>query len=296
MSAPKKSRLIPILLVALPIWLVASASFALVKYFQNEKAQERAAEQRFSQGVSTDRIADDLRKIVELLGERNTSTPQKLAATAAMIQGSLGPSNTGYVVNILKSPTDFPILQVIVPSEKGNAPPVWVLTSYDSPRDSRGAEKNASGLIATLAAAQALADKSPSRPIRFLFIPHVNETDAPILETALSVSQHIGEEHAAILCVESMGSAETLILTSRDTEATPSQEFKGLGQILGAEITCLGDDFDLASTLFETGLPAIRIATRPTLLPNEKDDKIPFAPTVAAATGRLIELIERLAR
>ena len=296
MSTPKKSRLIPILLLVLPAWLIASTAFALVKYFQNEKAQERAAEQRFSQSVSIDRIADDLRKIVELIGERNSSTPKKLAATASMIQGSLGPSNTGYEVNILKSPTESPILQVTVPGEKENASPVWILTSYDSPIGSRGAEKNASGLAATLAAAQALADTSPSHPIRFLFIPHVNESDAPVLETALAVSQHIGENHAAILCIESMGSAETLILTSRDTEATPTEEFKGLGQILGAEVTCLGDDFDLASTLFETGLPAIRIATRPTLLPNEKDDKVPFAPTVAASTGRLIKLIERLAR
>ena len=93
-----------------------------------------------------------------------------------------------------------------------------------------------------------------------------------------------------------MAFAETLILTSRDTEATPVEEFVGLGKILGAEVTCLGDDFDLASTLYETGLPAIRIATRPTLLPEEKDDKIPFAPTLAASTGRLIQLIQRLTK
>ena len=294
MSTSKKSPLIIILLVVLPVWLIASGAFALVKYFQNEKAEARAAEQRFSQSVSSERIADDLRKIVEIIGERNTSSPKKLAATASMIQGTLGISNTGYDVNIIKSPTDFPIIQVTVPSEKSNASPVWILTSYDSPLGSRGAEKNASGLAATLAAAQALADATPSRPIRFLFLPHVNEPDAPVLETALIVSKHIGENHAAILCVEAMASAETLILTSRDTEATPEEEFEGLGKILGAEVTCLGDDFDLASTLFETGLPAIRIATRPTLLPDEKDEKIPFAPTLAASTGRLIDLIEKL--
>ncbi len=296
MSGRKKFRLVPVLLVAVPLWLIASAGFALVKYFQNEKAEARAAEQLFSQSVSSERIADDLRKIIGIIGERNTASPKKLAATSSMIQGSLGPSNTGYDVSLIKSPSDFPIIQVTVPSEKDSASPVWILTSYDSPLGSRGAEKNASGLASTLAAAQALADATPSRPIRFLFLPHVNELDAPVLETALTVSKHIAENHAAILCVEAMASAETLILTSRDTEATPEKEFEGLGKILGAEVTCLGDDFDLASTLFETGLPAIRIATRPTLLPDEEDDKVPFAPTLAASTGRLIELIERLSR
>ena len=296
MSARKKFPVVPVLLVVLPLWLIASTGFALVKYFQNQKAVARAAEQRYSQSVSSERIDDDLRKIVGIIGERNTASPNKLSATASMIQGLLGPSNTGYDVNVLKSPTGFPILQATVPGEKSRASPIWILTSYDSPPGSLGAEKNASGLAATLAAAQALADTTPSRPIRFLFIPHVNEPDAPVLETALIVARHIGENHAGILCVEAMGAAETLILTSRDTAATPNEEFEGLGKILGAEVVCLGDDFDLASTLFETGLPAIRIATRPTLLPDEEDDKLPFAPTLAASTGRLIELIERLSR
>lgn len=296
MSDRKKFPIMPVLLVVLPVWLIASTGFALVKYFKNEKAEARAAEQRFSQSVSADRIADDLRKIVEIIGERNTASPKKLSATASMIQGLLGPSNTGFDVKVLNGPADFPILQVTVPSEKENASPVWILTSYDSPPGSRGAEKNASGLAATLAAAQALADASPSRPIRFLFLPHVNEPEAPVMETALAVSQHIGENHSAIICVEAMAADEELILTSRDTEATPTNEFEGLGKILGAEVTCLGDDFDLASTLFETGLPAIRIATRPTLLPDEEDEKVPFAPTLAASTGRLIELIQRMAK
>jgi hypothetical protein len=93
-----------------------------------------------------------------------------------------------------------------------------------------------------------------------------------------------------------MGDAEELILSSRDTEALPTTELDGLGKILGAEVICLGDDFDLASTLFEMNLSAIRVSTRPTLLPDENDDKLPFAPTLAASTGRLIELVNRLAK
>ena len=52
---------------------------------------------------------------------------------------------------------------------------------------------------------------------------------------------------------------------------------------------------DLASVLFEMNLPAVRVATRPILTPDEADDREPFAPTVAASAGRLVELIRRLA-
>ncbi len=296
MSSGKKIRWVPVLLVLLPAWLIASAAFALVKYFKNEKTAEIEAAQRFSQTVSSKQIADDLRKIITLVGERNTTTPKKLSATASMIQGLLGPSNTGYDVATIQGPAGFPVLQVTIPTEKADAAPIWLLTSYDSPPGSRGAEKNASGLAATLATAQALAAIKPAHPIHFLFLPHVNDPQSPVIETATVASNLISKAPApkAILCIEAMGAAENLILTSRDAEALPTTEFEGLGQILGAEVTCLGDDFDLASTLFEMNLPAIRIATRPTLLPDEDDNEIPSPETIAASTGRLIELVKRL--
>ena len=294
----KKSRIIPWLLVILPLWLLVSGGLALVKYFKDEKTDAAKEAQRFARSVSSESIADDLRKTVELIGERNTATPGKLSAVASMISGTLGPSNTGYEVKTIEGPAGFPILRIGVKSKSMDAAPIWILTSYDSPAGSRGGEKNASGLAATIAAAQALADSTPSRPIHFLFLPHANETDSPILETALSAAKLIREGPApkAILCVEAMGDAETLILSSRDTTAIPATEFEGLGQVLGAEVTCLGDDFDLASSLFEMDLPAIRVSTRPTLLPDEKDDKTPFAPTVAASAGRLVELVTRLSK
>lgn len=297
-EAEKKSRIIPWLLVILPLWLIASACFALVKYFKDEKADSAREEQRFARSVSVESLADDLRKTIEVIGERNTGTPEKLTAMASMIAGSLGPANTGYDVKSIRGPANFPILRVDIPTQKKGAAPIWLLTSYDSPPGSRGAEKNATGLAATLAAAQALAASTPSHPIHLLFLPHANEQEAPILETARIVSKLIADSPTprAVLCIEAMGDAETLILSSRDTTAIPAAEFAGLGKVLGAEVICLGDDFDLASTLFEMGLPAIRISTRPTLLPDEKDDKIPFAPTLAASTGRLVELVMRLSK
>ncbi|MFD2256903.1 M28 family peptidase [Luteolibacter algae] len=296
MAPQKKFRIVPLLLVLLPLWLIGSGAFALVKYFSQEKAELEETGKRFSRSVSTEDLADDLKKIITLVGERNTTKPAKLAATASMIQGLLGPANTGYKIGHIDSPSDFPIIHVSVPAKKSGNPPVWVLSSYDSPVGSRGAEKNATGLTAALAAARALADEKPAHDIHFVFLPHSNEADSPVIETAAAVREFIARAPSpqALLCIEAMGDSESLILTSRDTEAIPTTEFAGLGKVLGAEVICLGDDFDLASTLFEMNLPAIRIATRPTLLPDENDEQLPFAPTLAASTGRLIELIRRL--
>ena len=295
MSSKKKSRVVPWLLVILPVWLIASAAFALVKYFKDEKATQAEEEKRFARTVSSALIADDLRKIVTIIGERNSSKSTELRAMASMIQGSLGPSNTGYDINLVDGPADFPLIRVSIPAIDENAAPIWIVTSYDSPRGSVGVEKNATGLTATLATAQALASSTPSQTIHFLFLPHVNDTDAPVLETAKLAANLIenGSKPHALLCIEAMGEQEELIVSSRDIAALDNFQVDGLGKILGAEIVCLSDDFDLASILFELGLPAVRISTRPTLLPGEADDKLPFAPTVSASTGRLIELINR---
>lgn len=294
----KKSRLVPLLLVILPVWLIVSAGFGLYKYFSDEKSAAIEEAQRFAKSVSAESMADDLNKIINVIGERHTGKPEKLSATASMIRGVLGPSNTGYEVKAVTGPGAFPLLHVTIPSEKADAAPLWVLTSYDSPTGSRGAERNATGLAATLATAQALAGEKPARPIHLLFLPHANDLDSPVAETALISSKLIGASPApkAILCIEAMGDAETLILSSRDTTALPAVEFADLGKILGAEVVCLGEDSDLASTLFEMDRPAVRVATRPMLLPDEADDKLPFAPTLASSTGRLIELLRRLAK
>lgn len=296
MSDRKKIPLVPILLVVLPLWLITSAGFALVKYFKDEKKAAIEDAQRFSTSVSAASIKDDLRKIITLIGERNTSKPDKLASTSSMIQGTLGPSNTGYKVTTTAGPADFPLISVTVSSEKSAAPPIWIITSYDSPPSSPGSEKNATGLVATLATAQSLANASLNRPIHFLFTPHANDPNSPLIDTSVTIANIIKAAPTPhhILVIEAMGDEESLILSSRNTAALPSRKLAGLGEILGVEAIYLSDDFDLASTLFEMNLPAIRVATRPPLLPDETDDKLPFAPTLAASTGRLVELVKRL--
>ena len=300
MSSPHRSRWVTLLLVVLPVWLVASGGGALWYYFHREKKQALVEQERFSQAVSTPLIADDLRKIVEVIGERNASSETaaaNLSRTASMIEGLLGPSNTGYAVRKTKGPADWPILQVTLAGKKPDAPPVWVITSYDSRAGSRGAEANATGLAATLAAAQALARDKPNAPVHFIFLPHANDPESPVVETAakfLELAKLAGPPKA-ILCVEAMGAGEPLWLTSRDVSAAPLNLVAGLGAVYGAEVVCLGDDSDLASILFEMNLPAVRVATRPLVTATEQDERLPFAPTVAASAGRLIELIRRCA-
>ena len=299
MDAPKRRpRRITLLLVLLPLWLIGSGGGALWYYFHREKKQARVEQERFAQAVSTPLLADDLRKIVEVIGERSASSPTaaaNLSRTASMIDGLLGPSNTGYIVHKTKGPATWPILRVTIDGKNPSAPAVWVITSYDSRVGSRGAEANATGLAATLAAAEAMASDKPQAPIHFVFLPHTNDTESPVVETAakfLELTKASGPTKA-LLCVETMGAGESLWLSSRDVAALPLNLVNGLGAVYGAEVVCLGDDTDLASTLFEMNLPAVRVATRPLLTPDEKDDRLPFAPTVAASTGRLIELIRR---
>jgi hypothetical protein len=296
----RRSGWVRAFIVILPLWLVASAGGALWYYFHREKQQIRVEQERFTQVVSAPLIADDLRKIVEMIGERNRGSElakANLSRTASMVEGLLGPSNTGYAVSRIRGPGDWPLLQVSITGSKADEPAIWMVTSYDSGIGSKGGESNASGLAATLAAAQALARDKPKGAIHFLFLPHANDRDAPVVETAAKCYELIRAKGIpkAVVCVEAMGAGEDLWLSSRDSAASPLPLVEGLGAVYGADVVCLGEDADLSSLLFEMNLPAVRIATRPMLRADESDDRTPFAPTVAAATGRLVELIRRCA-
>lgn len=293
------SKRVPLLLILIPLWLIASGGGAMWYYFHHEKKLAAVEQERFVTSVSIPGIADDLRKFVTVIGERNASSPDagaNLTRAASMIEGVLGPSNTGYAVKRTRGPGEWPMIQATLRGKNPDSPAVWVLTSYDSPQGSRGAEVNATGLAATLAAAQALAADKPECAVQFVFLPHANDLESPVAETARLLLKAIGTTAPkAVLCVETMGAGEELWLSSRDVSAGPLKHVGGLGKVYGAEVVCLGEDSDLASVLFEMDLPAVRVATRATLTPGETDDREPFAPTVAAATGRLIELIHRCA-
>lgn len=295
-----RPRWVTLLLILLPVWLIGSGAAALWYYFHLEKKEAIVEQERFAQAVSITNLADDLRKIVEVIGERNTSsemTAANLSRMTSMIDGLLGPSNTGYAVLRHKGPSQWPLLQVTLNGKNPKSPAVWIITTYDSRTGSRGAEANATGLAATLAASQALANDKPEASIHFVFLPHSNDAESPVVETAAKFAEIVKAAGTpkAILCVEAMGAGEPLWLSTRETSAAPVDLISGLGAVYGADVVCLGDDTDLASILFEMGLPAVRVSTRALVTAGEKDEKLPFTPTVTASTGRLIELIRRCA-
>jgi hypothetical protein len=92
-----------------------------------------------------------------------------------------------------------------------------------------------------------------------------------------------------------MGAGDSLWLTSRDSSALPLAEVSGLGTVKGAEVACLGEDHDFASALFEMNLPAVRVATRAMVAPDEPDASPGPPGHLAASAGRLVELIRRCA-
>lgn len=299
-EAPAKSSLgVRLLLILLPLWLVGSGGAALWYYFHKEKKDAAIEQQRFAKAVSIPTLADDLRKFITVIGERNSSSETaaaNLSGTASMVEGTLGPTNAGFAVTRIQGPGKWPLLQITIRGKSPDAPPVWVVTSYDSPQGSPGAENNATGLASTLAAVQAMANDTPAVPIHFLFLPHANDLDSPVVETANRFRERVGKPPEIVLCVEAMGGGESLWISSRDATSVAFQRLQGLGEVHGADDVCLGEDVDLSSVLFELDLPAVRVSTRAVVSADNPGAAMPAAATVAASTGRLIELIRRCAK
>lgn len=295
---PRRGRpWLRIALTALPIWLVASAGVALWWYFQREAQRGRELSEAFAREVSAQSLAADVMKITSVIGERNRSTDAaraNLTRIASMIEGTLGPSNTGYPVRRIQSALEWPLLLATLPGNTPSRSAVWVICAYDSLPGSRGVEANATGIATSLAAAQALVGDSLMSDVHFLFAPHANDPESPVMVTIASIAGMIRRDDI-VLCVEAMGAGETLWFSSRNTNAPALRHTSGLGDIRGAEVVCLGEDNDIASRLFQSGLPAVRVATRPIVLASEADASPPDPATLAASAGRLVEFIRRCA-
>ena len=113
-------------------------------------------------------------------------------------------------------------------------------------------------------------------------------------ETPVEAAAHDILAREPLLVVESTGAGKSLLISSRDAENPALAQAGGLGEVVGAEAICLEDDFDLSSALFEVGLPAVRVATRPVVKADEADDRAPDPALHAAATTALVDLIRRL--
>ena len=115
------------------------------------------------------------------------------------------------------------------------------------------------------------------------------------METAALLKNLIAENPLpkAVLCVEAMGAQAALQATSRDATLLANLPLHDLATAVEADPACLDDDKDLASVLFEMGLPAARIASRPPLASDEPDDRMPTESTLAQSAIYLTELIKR---
>jgi len=295
---PQRSRWVVAMLVISPVWLVVSAIFGLWKYQHDATKEEVFEPSKFTTPVKADQLADDMRKLVEIIGPRNLASDdgkRGLKRAASMIQGSLGPGNAGYRVELVKhvggSGFEWPVIVVTLPG--GGGQPLWVVTGYDTL--GIGVEANSSGVASVLSLARAVAGAKPLRPIKFAFLPHAYDADAPVLPLLDQFSSAMGKPHL-VLVVEAMGAKGELLVSSRELEALKQPAFEKWATIVGAEAICLDDDVDLASALFELNQPAVRVATRRVVAAGEVDDQMPDPSHHAAATKALAELVMELAK
>lgn len=215
MSDEAKARRDPrvvALLVLLPLWLVASTVFGLFLWWRGERNKSEPEQVRFTTPVEVDRLADDMRKLVEIVGPRQVGSEAGafgLTRAATMIEGSLGASNAGYRIEKVSGPEtpggSWPLLMVTLPGDA--RPPVWVMTAYDTADGRLAADSSA--VASTLAVAQALAGDSPGRPVTFAFVPHLHEPGAPSSATFDLLSGRI-RPAAVVLWVGSMAGSGDL--------------------------------------------------------------------------------------
>lgn len=197
-ASSRSRRVIVGLLVVLPVWLVASTILGLWLWNRGRQSEEAVEPAKFATRITAESLEGDLRKLTRIVGQRGCTTPERAAAlrrAAAMIEGSLGPSNAGYRVEKSAGPETaegrFPVLEASLPGGTGKA--VVLLVAYDSGDPSR-LDADSRRLASALAIASALANERPPRPLRFVFVPHGNEAGAPLDEALAAADLPAGAE------------------------------------------------------------------------------------------------------
>lgn len=292
----RPSRWVPIFLIVLPLWLALSAGGALWYYFYKKDREAESRQAAFAREISTASLGDDLRKFTTFIGERHAGEGDpsiNLMRAASMIEGLLGPSNTGLEIRRVRGPGQWPLLETSIPSRRPGAKSVWIITGYDAPAGNAGGELNASGVAAVIAAIQAAASDMPERHLRFLFLPHLYDSDAPIGDTLRIAAETITArgEVDAVLWVEAMGDANDLILRANQPDVLPVEQLADLGSVSpgthGLEI-----HDQVPGWLIDA---IVRVSTREPRPLDQVDSGIPSPGSTADAAGKLLELMRRLA-
>lgn len=286
-SSPQPPAWVGIALTLLPVWLIASAGVAIYLSVTRESKETAETQQRFMQEMSVERIADDLQKLTSVIGERNLSSESKrqnLSRAASMIEGILGPQNTGYTIDRIAGPAQWPILRAKLPGKSRNTPALWIVTAYDTPIGGATTPSSSSGVAATIAAAQAMARDELSVEIHFIFLPHGNDLESPVSETITKLKA-MGNAPQMAFCIHDMARSDQLLAFTADPQATLLKSIGELGSLHALD----SKQTTLADSLLQAGLPAVRVTTQT----NSSPDTLPPAEYIAIATGRLIEWLRR---
>ncbi|BCU78337.1 hypothetical protein [Luteolibacter sp. LG18] len=304
----KKSRWVVVLLWLVPAWLLISAGAGIWMYFQAKKDQERKQSVKFAKAVSAKSIADDLNKLAKVIGPRNPAVNEGIGLTRAVswIEGNIGPSNTGYTVKQIPGPSQWPILHADLRGTDENAPALWVVCAYDTPADaSPGEIRDATAVVAQIAATQAIAGQSFPATVHFVFLPHGNETrsgSAPFdrpkgdeasrkaasdrekacLDKLTTLVREAGPT-SSILVLRNFSAGQFVSISTPDTT-------NHVLSIVPSSFGTLSSDHDdemPVNALYQAGLPAVRVSSSAA----EEADEDPLTPIC----GQLVELIRRLA-
>ncbi len=289
----KRRRWVVILLCTIPLWLLVSGGLGIWGYFRAQKEEQKKEAARFAIVVSAPSMADDFQKLAVVIGARNSAVDggKGLTRAASWIEGILGPSNTGYAVQKFTGPETggLPILRIDLQGSEEKAPPLWIVSAYDSPTDEAGIADASSSVVAMVAAAQALAGDKPVRPVRFVFLPHGHEASQVVSTTETRLMKMISDEGKArsILCLGSLRGKGGLALASADSSNPALAALSALGTVLPVEKA----SGTLAARLFSNGLPAVSLTADPAepVATDATDSEL-----LATSTGRFVELIRRL--
>lgn len=282
-----RSRWLVVCLSLIPLWLALSAGVAVWWALRSDDKEEEERNQRFAMEMSVERIAEDMRKLVEVIGPRDAEHPEALMRAAAMIDGTLGPSNTGYQIQRIPGPGEAPIIRANLTGKNKSAAPYWVIASYDASTDDEFLSSQSSSVTALIAIAQAMARDEPECGISFLFYPVGHDPKSrgdEVTKSLLAVS----EPPKAVFYLGWMqAGGQLMAISPLDDESLEVKALQGIGIHV--------KDAAMVKTALEIqncGLPTYFVIS--TTSTESKSD--PSAANIAICAGKLVEWLRRAAR
>lgn len=283
----KRSRWLVVCLTLIPLWLALSAGAAVWWSLRDDRQEKEERQQRFVREMSVERIADDMRKLDEAIGPRNAENPESLMRAAAMIDGTLGPSNTGYQTKRIPGPTEAPIIRASLKQSKNQGRSIWIVASYDTVPESQSISDNSSSVAAMMAAAQAMARDDLPTDIHFLFFPCGNDTNSVSGELAKTLLTIMDRPNAVFYLGDMQTGRNLVALSSLNADSPQARSLGELGSYAkdGAMVKAAGE-------IQAAGLPTLYIMG----VDPEGDQAGSTMENIAICTGKLVEWLRRAAR